>query len=115
MRQSVIPAAVTTSDSASFSLARPPSPCRIFGHGSARPRAGPAVQNSQLWTPDGLPAAGRSCSPCPEALRVASLDVVLVPSGSSGPPGLLASAPWLAGGSGRPAADQPDGGGDEQH
>jgi len=24
-------------------------------------------------------------------------------------------APWLAGGSGRPAADQPDGRGDEQH
>jgi hypothetical protein len=37
-----------------------------------------------LWTPDGLPGAGRSCSPCPEALRVASLDVVLVRWWSSG-------------------------------
>jgi hypothetical protein len=33
----------------------------------------------------------------PAALRVASLDVVLVPSGSSGAPGLLASGALVAG------------------
>src|ERR1022692_3714328 len=35
--------------------------------------------------------------------------------GTAGRPGCSHPVPWLPGGSGRPAADQPDGRGDEQH